>query len=223
MEKYVFKTTRDKRYTYKIILSIHKKVSVLTYTCTYLISIASLIQSFPTEPLYVPLTTIPENSLLYKHTPTLITYIDALKHVNGLSHVLNRLCKNPHVTSNFKGFLFELETAYNIQISDTDQRISKLSISLAKQPLVTIDIQTTEAFIECKNINWKHLNKKSRRSESVQSQLLKQQKLIDEYNTEHEKSYRFYLASKEPLTKYWDNWLKEHNIPIFGEIEQDLE
>lgn len=113
-----------------------------------------------------------------------------------------------HHDNQFKGYLYEIETAVEIENTEKEivQEFCKI-VQVDKQKR-EIDLVTDKAWIECKAIH----NTPTKNLNSLKKQVLAQKALLDAYNETHETNLNYWVSFKENISDSLKQWLEKNNI-----------
>lgn len=152
---------------------------------------------------------------LQKHQQLLESSVINFALTPGFSKVLGKLFDQADKCAPyFRGTLFELEKALEIQRSGTGERVISFNQlvqantqrgSLCRE----FDIITDRRYIECKAINWQILGV---HAPQLEKQLLDQQAIIRALSILHNQKLALHLCSRELIPDGWRIWLDEKKI-----------
>lgn len=134
----------------------------------------------------------------------------------GFNILLSKLFEqaNKKCPHHFKGTLYELTKALEIQRSGTGEHVEAFNqIIEEKTPQQgslrrEFDIVTNKRLIECKTVNWNTIA----HTYAVRQQLLDQKQIALALQSRNKKDRMFQLCSRELIPWCWRNWLDTNGI-----------
>lgn len=110
----------------------------------------------------------------------------------------------------------EIKTALDIEESNTNERIIVFGIPENYRGPALLHfhhIITNQRWLECKTVQWNSLDiEQGKKARNLRRQLLRQQQLVDLYNTSHGTQLVYALLCTHPVSPQWHDWLTEHRI-----------
>lgn len=152
---------------------------------------------------------------LQKHQHLLQSAVINFALTPGFSKVLGKLFDQADKCAPyFKGTLFEIEKALEIQRAGTREQVLAFNHIIRADTqrgylCREFDIVTNRRFIECKAVNWQTLGINT---PQIQKQLLDQQAIIKALGIRHHKELPLHLCSRDLIPDNWRMWLDQEGI-----------
>jgi hypothetical protein len=155
--------------------------------------------------------------------PTLRTHINSIDRAisyfletPGFHSLIIKFIRDVCDTAPHLKLWHEIKTALDIEESDTDERVVAFGIPRNYQGPSLVHfhhIITNKRWLEYKTIQWGSLEfGRGKKARNLRRQLLRQQQLVEYYNSLHETQLSYELLCTRNVSPEWHEWLAEHRI-----------